>query len=287
MKNLPIFFHIEKTAGTSLREALNLSKKKSKVLGLYLSNFKIKRVLDKSKNKKVVKISEQHGITEAKKLVENMTSKDKNKFEVIIGHSIFYGLHDFFKKDANYITIFRHPFKRAISHYNYAVDEKSLSPQDDFVDMIKEVSLLNNFMTERLHTFGFLEYIPTPDDRQAFRRCLNKFYFVSEVEKLKEDETLLRKIINLEIPIPKSNTSINHIPLEQIEKAEKIFRQNNELDFILYEEALLYRCKRKKELESIYKNTPLPSKSLFLIIRDIRKKLRKLINNYFKKSKRV
>ena len=102
-KELYIFLHINKCAGTTLREHIRNNLKDDEFLLLY----KHEKPIFKKKIGKYIK---------------SLTKEKKDKIKIIFGHRVYYSLHKLFPdREVRYITFLRNPVDRTISHYNFTV----------------------------------------------------------------------------------------------------------------------------------------------------------------------
>ena len=94
MQNL-IFLHIPKTAGATFRGILKRKYKPEEAFFI-----------------------ENHNVIPSVKHLLSLPQIQKDNLSLIMGH-IDYGLHKHFKQDFSYLTVFRDPVDRIVSHYNY------------------------------------------------------------------------------------------------------------------------------------------------------------------------
>ena len=134
MKNkkepLYVFLHVFKCAGSSIRKHVedNFDRGEFFLTYGYESPSLIKR----------------KGI---KKYINSLTDKQKNKLKIILGHTTYYGIHEFFpNREVRYITFLRDPIKRAISHYNFRRQrfDKILIRKEFLVDSVKHSTFKKN-----------------------------------------------------------------------------------------------------------------------------------------------
>jgi len=91
-----IFLHIPKAGGTTLHNIFERLYPTSEVF--------------------TIKGNREHGLDAFKTLSE----EEKAKIQVLKGHMPF-GLHSYFKEEIKYITLFRNPVNRVVSHYEYVL----------------------------------------------------------------------------------------------------------------------------------------------------------------------
>jgi hypothetical protein len=141
-----IFLHIPKAGGTTLRRILRR---------IYFDKeiFSIK-VTDPKKNE-----VEQF---------RALPSAEKQRIDVLIGHMPF-GLHKEFSQPTTYITFFRHPVNRIISHYEYVLREPShyLYKKVKKGKMQFQEYALSNFSPE-LDNHQCRMLLGEPDDEKPF-----------------------------------------------------------------------------------------------------------------------
>ncbi|WMJ73262.1 sulfotransferase family 2 domain-containing protein [Cytophagaceae bacterium ABcell3] len=132
MKNIFIFTHIPKTAGTSFINSI-----------LY-NNF------DK------INLYKYQGF-------KNLLLKDKKKIDVFMGH-FPYGGHHFFPGSPKYFTFLREPIQRAISHYYWVKQTKSNNyehPEWKFYDSTPLVDLFSKTKKSSFYFFPLKDNLQT------------------------------------------------------------------------------------------------------------------------------
>jgi len=116
LKNIPIFLHLTKTAGGTLKTAL-----------AEIEDFSV-------------------GFIDGSTLLNEDAVNAENGIQLYYGHSIF-GVHEDFDVNPSYYAFVRHPVRRVISHYYqlYNVDEGKVGQR------IRESKDINDFFMNAKH----------------------------------------------------------------------------------------------------------------------------------------
>jgi hypothetical protein len=168
-----IFLHIQKTAGTSLRESLTQIYEPRRVARLYEHELGI-RLLD----------------------FAALPEPARAAFRLIIGH-VYYGIHPFAARPARYFTFVREPLERIRSHYHQHLQAGTVfdlgNGPIDLVTVINE-GLTDEFDNLQLRMIGGIRSneaplgtIGEPQFRKALMMMLAMFGFVGVTERLEED----------------------------------------------------------------------------------------------------
>jgi hypothetical protein len=256
-ENVIIGLHIPKTAGTSLRYAIEKIFNKEELIYLY-------------RMEPGIKLSE---------LIEYLKSKkNKNKPfpQIVYGH-MGYGLHNILGINATYITILREPIKRAISMYRHEQrmsnalfhKEANLYTVAEFYS--REFSpYFKNSMTRLLsgnlwqEENWYLEGDESDALNVAKRNLIRDFSYVGFTENLKYEEKKLSSYFGKKIKLIKSNSDPSPISINDLNSNElSVIKSKFELDIELYEFAKVkflkhisrfdrYMIKSATKLKKIY-----------------------------------
>ena len=243
-QELYLFLHIPKTAGTSLRLHLKKSFSRDEVLFLYQDQYP---GLD----------NKEHAV----RLIDNLSSDQKDKIKVIIGHGVYYGIDQLFpNRQVRYITFFRHPAARIVSRYNFSrmllehghADKKvSDVVKDgkvlDFWSFVAEAQFCHNSLLTFLirHNIGSGK-VPLDQCLQDIKKILEQFYFIGLTEKSDEDFLFLAQQLGLGPSILNANVSkkfFNQSPLALRER----LRVGNEIDYEIYAWAVVLNQRIKDD----------------------------------------
>lgn len=203
-----IFLHVTKTAGGSLKGAL-----------------------EKLQGRKVA-------VCNGSKDVKNV-SKD---VDLLFGHMV-YGVHNDFHKDAKYMAFVRHPLSRTISHfYQLAnVDKSHIGEKIQKYQDINEFFLLDhhwefeNFLCKILSG----EISPSMGDFELYQKAQKtieeRYEFIGIQEFMQLSMLRLSRILNEDLKIEK-NINIGQYKLFDIDAStiDKIL-ERNQADMMLYE----------------------------------------------------
>lgn len=115
----------------------------------------------------------------------NRSTEDRAAVRVLAGHHVRWGVEEQFgvARDARYITIFREPAARFVSHYNFVHSHSKFAgqPVPSFWEWYekKKRNPMTKFMKQRLDAKG--------GGLKRLLRRLDKFWFVGVTEHLNED----------------------------------------------------------------------------------------------------
>ncbi|GAB4364921.1 MAG: hypothetical protein Kow0042_03850 [Calditrichia bacterium] len=226
MKEIKIGIHIPKTAGTSLRVALQNSQQN--IVYLYRLPPGIRR-------------SE---LIEKLKIIEN----DETQLpDIIYGH-MGYGLHEYFQFPATYFTILRDPIERAISlyrhekrHENALFHEKAkrLNIAEFFQENLSPIfknsmtKILSGALWQKINWFLAHE---EKDELEIARKNLNQFSYVGFTENIDADQEGLSDYFGFNIQLEHHNCDPEPISREDLDDHTiEIICQNFQDDIALYE----------------------------------------------------
>jgi hypothetical protein len=168
-----IFLHIQKTAGTSLRDSL------VHVFGA----------------RRVARVYE-HELSMPSREFIALPEATRAAFRLIIGH-FYYGLHPFAARPARYCTFVRDPLERIRSQYHQHLQAGTIfdlgNGPVDLVTVINE-GLTDEYDNLQLRMIGGLSTndaplgkIGEPEFREAVKVMVTMFGFVGVTERLAED----------------------------------------------------------------------------------------------------
>ncbi len=251
-KELYIFLHIMKCAGTTLSEHIRKNSEENEVLLIY--EF------------------EKPYISKREEIEKYIKSLKKDKIKVIFGHRVHYGLHKLFpNREVRYITFLRNPVDRAISHYNFDRMRYSELPWRRRIEVFpkgqrdlsikfwlhnwinKERDLrMKNFIFRSLFLFFFGKVPKTIDNNhfKKLKKILNKFYFIGIVEK-PEDFLFIYNKFKVRKFSPKKNISEKYLE-EKTDFIKKVINPKLNFDEKIYNYCIRLNKKFKKENKIFY-----------------------------------
>ncbi len=199
----------------------------------------------------------------SKNIIESVTElirmpqNERDKIDLFSGHMPF-GLHKYFNRDCNYITILRNPVDRVISHYYYVLR----TPHHYLYDEVTSSGMsLKDYVSSKISTelhngqvrllSGVEEpgkstpYMPLPDNALdvALKNLKEKFILAGVMERFDESLLAFAKILGWKKSYykyyKKFNVSQNKSIKEDVDpETLRIIRKNNEIDIELYNIAL-------------------------------------------------
>jgi hypothetical protein len=234
MKDLLIFLHVPKTAGTSLFTAMQSSLPANEALFIYGVNRTSEMIAEE---------------------IDSLTSAQRDDIRVIAGHQVWYGIHELFPgRTPRYLTFLREPVARVISDY-YKILR---TPKNQFLEqMTREKTSLEEFLEGRVSplvinhmTVLFARDRVTPNhnaeqcamsDPALLARAmenLRTFWFVGLTETYDADLAQIRDLTGLRI----DELTINRRPEHQKEEVApaliELGARANRMDTELYELAV-------------------------------------------------
>ncbi len=227
-KEVIIFQHIPKTAGTTLRYIIQYQFPPSSICELYGSSGPHVERINKLKN---------------------LSESQRKKIKIINTH-LGFGLHKFMSQPYTYITFLREPIERVISMYYYYQKTKNPIFQHlSLQEFVQTYGAVQNGMTKNLSGVTLKRQLLQPKDKDkvpfseenldiAKKNLQTHFKLVGISEKFDESLMLLKRILGWKIPLhDKSNVSkrARDIPQETLSLIEKL----NQFDLQLYEYAKL------------------------------------------------
>ena len=223
MKTL-IFFHINKTAGTTLREIL----------------------------RRKFPVDSKATVHDVDELLA-IPKEERSNIQYLEGHFIF-GLHEYLSQPSTYITILRDPVSRVISEYYYLI---SMLDDPRYAERIGKNTTLEEYSKQGMwyswnHQTASIcgigkgfppPYGPVPlsaKDLGVAQENLRKhFMFVGLTERFDESLVLLKRTLGWKIKdiiYLKENVGRIRPPRDGISRETlKMIQQHNELDTELYE----------------------------------------------------
>ena len=242
-----IFFHIPRTAGTTLITHLAGNFDRKHILKLYIDKGYFK------------------DWNEIKDFLNHLNDNQIRNINFIYGHQVFYGVHKFFNRPPRYIVFLRDPIERIISYYNFLrmnyemknrilglpviSEEGNIMP---FKEWYFKNPSLNNQMSRAilLNGLGDKIYIrqSTPENLEIIKGLLNKFYFVGITENFEEDSKFLFPRLGIKNTFENQSISKKYFTLDQDKELIELLREKNALDYEFYEYAKELNKKMKEEL---------------------------------------
>ncbi|MFT4412436.1 sulfotransferase family 2 domain-containing protein [Fredinandcohnia humi] len=206
-KEILIFSHIPKTAGSTIRQ-----------------------IIDKQYHKKA--------ITRHQK-INTLTEAQLEQLEAIYGHCRF-GIHKVLSKPFKYITMLRDPIERIISTYYYA----KRRPQNrmhqsatkyDFKEFIEHELSQGNPAFEN-HQTRFVSGEKNPDLEKAFENIHEFYSVVGIMEMFDESIFLMKEFLDWEdISYVKENVTSKRPKQDDLPKdTMMLLKEKNQLDIKLY-----------------------------------------------------
>lgn len=257
-RNLYIFIHIPKCAGTTLRENILLNYSSKEVLCIYKKYHQ-----DFSDSKKV------------ENFISNLSEKRRKQIKVIIGHIVHYGIHKLFlDRVPQYVTFLRNPFDRIFSFYNYhrtmldnginvELCEKVLFSNGEIMDFGDEWLSKNNPKTNnRITSFLYSRFYGKnlrPDeisetDVLDIYSILNDFYFVGLTEN-KEDIHFFYHLLGLKKFRKNENVSKKFFIPQDFKKLKKEIFPYYKYDLKLYNYAKMKNNQFKNNYQNFEQDT--------------------------------
>ena len=162
---------------------------------------------------------------------------------VVIGHDVFYGIHDCFDRPAQYYTMLREPLSRMQSAFNYHVDTGRLSPphranaEQEFASFFssnRPANVINRFLVKRGFLNESVEHAKS-DISSYFEECCRRFHFIGLTERSPHDfRFILGRCGVTPWYIARKNRThyTNHLSLNATIREQ--FLQHHSLDDALY-----------------------------------------------------
>lgn len=258
-KPLYFFLHIRKTGGTTLVRELSSAYGKGEAVALYRSPA------NGAKSR-----------AEVIKYLNSFSKEEKEKFTVIAGHNVYYGLHELFPdREPRYIACFRQPVERTISSFNHRLRE---SPRvlEHFGQLINDHEILDleknlaEYAMFHNHTFKFLadrifgtDYVDQKDEHytdeqenqailEKIKEILSHFYFLGITERSQDDFLFIADKLGVNRYPTKKNVSKKIFSLADNPAVKKDIEKYNLLDQEIYKYALNFNDNFKKNNSDFY-----------------------------------
>ena len=250
---LYIFLHIPRCAGTTIARHLRYNLPRGSRL-----------LLSPTPQRKFQQKEEVDGY------IESLPERTKRKVKVIIGHSVYYGIHRYFQRPARYITFLRDPVDRVISNYNYFMEHydffvrdnaKGQFPQnkdnlsfDQWWQVFQgnlQVGVVLNYMAENKPGWHDELELNEKHLTQA-KQILNQFYFVGTTENFSEDALFLYHELGIRRFLKKRQNTSHQEHIQPNERITQLILQKSALDVELYSHARQLNSAFKKERSDYY-----------------------------------
>jgi GNAT superfamily N-acetyltransferase len=242
-----LFIHIPKCAGTSVIQALSAVPDNRRV------------IVSQSPGSKSMAMRDLQREISRRKI-------DPKTLELIMGHDVFFGMHEISNQVPYYFTFLRDPIERYVSHFRYLAD-CAVDPQHRLHGYAKELLIesrqllsfedycrrqhMSNLMTHYLAAAGHCDRHTKrwqiQDQREVWDRAeaaLRKLDMIGFVDDLATGLTHLCTKLQIPISVPRINPSQAATVRIESEQVMEMVRNNNELDLRLYKLARQLRVRR-------------------------------------------
>lgn len=238
LDRLYLFIHIPKCAGTSVIQALSAVSSNRRLIVSQSPGSKSQAMQD---------------------LRQEISTRniDPNHLELIMGHDVFFGVHEISRQTPYYFTFLREPIERYISHFRYLAD-CAANPQHPLHGYATEIMIesgqllsfekycqrqqMSNLMTHYLaaanHPDRHSKRWQIQDKQEAWElaeAALRKLDLIGLVEELPGDLARICQRLQVPVSIPNTNRSKSASECIESEQIIEMVRFNNELDIRLYD----------------------------------------------------
>lgn len=253
-KYLYIFIHIPKTGGSSFRKHIEKNIGESERL---LFEYKDLRYGKKVKSRK------KETRKRASEKIASLTKGQRKKIKVIYGHSVPYGIHEYFERPSRYIVFIREPNKRTLSLYNFILfnykrDTKKGVKRVDYKYQLLVDGKIPDFAewVDRKYgvrgkgvdtTFQLLKDLGYVASIKSIGKQMDKFWFVGLTKNLNKDLLFLYETMGFNKFFVRQNITKKEIgSIRKKELRSKLAEKNNK-DYKIYEGSLRSNQKFKEK----------------------------------------
>lgn len=209
------FFHIEKTAGSTLRTILQRNFALGELYPMYTE--------------------------QARTAFRQMLPKVKDKIKVVYGHFCL-DVADWLPRDMVFITMLRDPVERVASYYYFNRFVRKTGPEFQlslraYLEQ-RDHTPIDNWMVRCLS--GVTDRIPlgecTAEMLEAAKEAADRFFFIGISERFHESHALLCKLLDFPVRYcPPVNINLDRPAMETISPEDiALIEQYNQLDRELY-----------------------------------------------------
>lgn len=187
--------------------------------------------------------------------IDSLPQKRKDQVRFVCGHSVYYGIHGHFQKKPRYLTFLRDPVKRAISNFNYFMQNYDLFVKEDHEQFPQNRDELTfdrwwDCFQHNLQTGVVLNY--RHDDKPGWdpelrldeshleeaKRILDDFYFVGLTETFPEDSMFLYGKLGITSFFKERQNVTSRSFVTVTDDVKKRIAKDAVLDIELYEHAI-------------------------------------------------
>lgn len=221
-----LFMHIPKSAGTSFREAIARNYKTSEIAYLYPQEpgFRIRSL-------------------------EDLPLDQRSRTRLMVGHEVYYGVHQHIPNEYLYFTVVRDPITRVWSNYIHLLqtNDKRIfdGAKPESLEEIFESKSRGDIDNVMVRFFSGLPYVPAGTVnadlyKMARSNMRSAFPYIGLQTDLNKAYAWLRERLDwrIESPVPLMNVTEYTSAQQCSESDRKIIRHFNEWDCRLYEDLL-------------------------------------------------
>jgi len=258
-KPLYVFLHFPKTAGTTMRKHFEKYYSNEEHIQAYLSDHDSQGPLSNKFPK-----SRNMDTNAFKSYLGSLTDNQKDKLKLISGHSVYYGLENFFpNREIRYFTFVRDPLKRLISLYNHIEELYSRLLKDNYSigyiflehPVMKKVTIdgklinFDDFLKLNFSKFGLMRFLLRNSGRKlnigSVKEVIDDFFFIGQMESFDRDF----KIVCSYLGIPSDYISEN-ISKKSVNLGNNYLNIIKDQHYGFNEEYEVYDYARKKMLKN-------------------------------------